>query len=146
MRDLEEVVIKTLEERRNLVKKHIKEALSSPTENNMKLIKEEAKELCGKYADFFGYGDGYLIGATSTNEDYYWCAISKDLRLRFSSCVSNPNSVSEKMPNNDYSVLDYMIHNDVDGLLSRLRDMFKDCEDVFFTPIYINGKEYNLEL
>lgn len=122
---------------------HIKETLLSDSVNNMKLIKEEAKELCGRYVDFYNEY-GYLIGAVCGNDDYYWVAIKKDLNLIFSSCVSNPTVVDE-IENNDFSSLNYLIEHDINGLIDRINSKMNKYNDIFFTPIYINGKEYIID-
>ena len=48
------------------------------------------------------------------------------------------------MPNIDFSVLDYLIENDPFSLIDIIKEKFKTVDDVFFTPIYINGKEYEI--
>lgn len=143
MRDLDEVMMKHLEKRRKLNIEHINKCLDSTEENNLKLIKEEAKELCGNYVNFFGLHYGYLIGATCGHDDFYWVYFKKDLTLSFSSCVGNPTKLDE-MPNIDFSVLDWLIKNEPQSLVDKIKETLKKYDDVFFTPIYINGKEYNI--
>ena len=143
MRDLEEVMIKSLTERKIINREFVNGQLEASTVNNAKLIKEEAKELCGKYVDFFGCFCGYLIGAVCGHDDYYWVYIKKDRTVGFSSCVGNPNAL-DSMPNIDFSVLDYLIENDPFSLFDIIKERFKTVDDVFFTPIYINGKEYEI--
>ena len=143
MRDLNEVMIKSLEKRKELNRSQINRQLTSSESNNLKLIKEEAKELCGRYADFFNHHYGYLLGATCGHDDYYWVYIDKDLKVGFSSCVCNPDMV-EGLPNNDLSVLDYLVRNDAESIIDKVKSVISCHDDVFFTPIYINGKEYKI--
>ena len=63
MRDLDENMIKHLEKRRKANTEQINKCLESVESNNLKLIKEEAQDLCGNYVDYFGCFCGYLIGA-----------------------------------------------------------------------------------
>ena len=143
MKELNEEMIKRLEKRRKLNIEQINKCLESVESNNLKLIKEEAKDLCGNYVNFFGLHYGYLIGATCGHDDFYWVYIKKDLTIGFSSCVGNPTKLDE-MPNNDFSVLDYLIQHEPLSLIERVKEKFKSIDDVFFTPIYINGKKYNI--
>lgn len=143
MRDLDEVMIKSLYERKKINREHVNNKLSESNTNNAKLIKEEAKDLCGNYVDFFGCRCGYLLGATCGYNDYYWVYINKDLKIGFSSCVCNPTKL-DKIPSMDFSVLDYLINNDVESIIEKIKDILKTVDDVFFTPIYINGKEYDI--
>lgn len=145
MRDLEEVMIKSLDERRRLNREHLNNKLKEDSINNAKLIINEAKTLCGKYVDYYGCNCGYLLGATCGSDDYYWLYINNDLKLCFSSCVGNPNEL-EEMPNNNYSILDWIIKNDPQTIIDKVKEKFKKCDDVMMTPLYINGKEYILEI
>ena len=143
MKELNEDMIKRLERRRKLNIEQINKCLESVDDNNLKLIKEEAKDLCGNYVNFFGCHYGYLIGATCGHDDYYWIHIKKDLTIGFSSCVSNPTKLDE-MPNIDFSVLEWLIQNEPQSLVDKVKETLKRYDDVFFTPLYINGKEYEI--
>lgn len=144
MRDLNDIMMKSLEERRRLNREFLNSKLESPNSNNAKLIIEEAKTLCGCYGDYYGCSCGYVLGATCGHDDYYWLYIDKNLKIHYSSCVGNPSPL-DKMPGVDYSVLDYVIHNDPESIIDKIRDSFKICDDVMMTPVYINGKEYIIE-
>lgn len=143
MGELNKNIMKTLSERKKFNRKHINDNLSSSEDNNAKLIKNEAKSLCGNYVDFFGNHYGYLLGATCGYYDYYWVYIDKDLKICFSSCVCNPSKL-DNIPNINFSVLDYLINNDVESIIERVKERLKTVDDVFFTPLYINGKEYEI--
>lgn len=144
MRDLYEVMIKSLDERKKLNISQINRQLASSESNNLKLIKEEAKDICGNYADFFSCNYGYVLGATCGHDDYYWVYINKDLKIGFSSCVCSPEMVNG-LPSNDLSVLDYLIKNDAKSIVDKVKNVISCHDDVFFTPIYINGKEYQID-
>lgn len=144
MRDLIDFMNKSLEERRKLNRTFVNERLKENQSNNAKLIVEEAKELCGNYVDYFGCQVGYLLGATCGHDDYYWMYIDKNLKICYSSCVSNPTKLNE-MPNNDFSVLNYLIETEPESIIEKVKDSFTRCDDVMFTPLYINGKEYKID-
>lgn len=144
MRDLDEVMIKSLDKRRKLNIEQIKHQLKSSDSNNLKLIKEEAKNLCGSYGDFFSHDYGYLLGATCGHDDYYWVYINKDLKIGFSSCVCNPQMI-DGLPHRDLNTLDNIIKNDADSIIEKVENVLKYHDDVFFTPIYINGNEYIID-
>ena len=102
------------------------------------------EEKGGKYVDFCCNDYGYLIGATSTNEDYYYLYIKSNLKIAFSSAVGSVGESYNVVPNNDFSILDYMLKNDVDGLINRIKKEFKKYNDVLITPLYINNKRIEL--
>ena len=145
MRDLEEVMIKSLDERRRLNRKHLNDKFAEEKVNNAKLIRDEAKTLCGKYVDYYGCHCGYLLGATCGSDDYYWLYITSDFKICFSSCVGNPNEL-EEIPSVEYNALDYVIKNDPQSIIDKVKERFERCDDVMLTPLYINGKEYTLEV
>lgn len=144
MKDLDIVMMKDLENRRKLNREYLKGQLENDKENNAKLIIREAKKLCGNYVDFYGCCGGYLLGATCGFDDYYWLYIDNNLKIRYSSCVGNP-SLSDDIPNINYSVLDYLIRNDSESIIEKIKESFSKCDDIMMTPVYINGKEYIIE-
>jgi hypothetical protein len=137
-------MIKSLDKKRKLNTDFIKKQLESPESNNAKLIIEKSKELCGKYVDFNSCHYGYLLGVTCGCYDYYWLFIDDKLKIRYSSCVCNPIPL-DKIPNIKYNTSDYIIKNNAESIIDKIKDSFNNCDDVMMTPVYINGKEYIIE-
>lgn len=128
---------------KDLIKKHIDSQLANKTENNMQLIKKEIEKKRGGYFELFSGGDiGYIVGASSTLEDYYYVYIDKSNKICFQSCVGKIKYIGKNMPNNDFSVVDWLIKHDPKSLVIKIKNVLQRNPDVLFTSIYLNGKRY----
>lgn len=129
---------------KDLIKKRIDSQLANKTENNMQLIKKEIEKKCGGYFELSSGGDiGYIVGASSTLEDYYYVYIDKLNNIGFQSCVGKIKYLGKNMPNNDFSVVDWLIKHDPNSLVIKIKNVLQRNPDVLFTSIYINGKKYD---
>lgn len=145
MRDLDEVMIKSLEERRKLNREHLKQRLEESNDNNAKLIIKEAETICGNYCDFYSCHDGYVLGATCGLHDYYWLYITSDMKVSYSSCVCNPKPL-EEIPSVRYKHFDDMMKETPEIILNIIKESLNKCDDIMMTPIYLGGNKYNLEV
>lgn len=129
---------------KDLIKKRIDSQLANKTENNMQLIKKEIENKRGGYFELSSRGDiGYIVGASSTLEDYYYVYIDKLNNIGFQSCVGKIKYLGKNMPNNDFSVVDWLIKHDPNSLVIKIKNVLQRNPDVLFTSIYINGKRYD---
>ena len=129
---------------KDLIKKRIDSQLANKTENNMQLIKKEIEKKRGGYFELSSGGDiGYIVGASSTLEDYYYVYIDKLNNIGFQSCVGKIKYLGKNMPNNDFSVVDWLIKHDPKSLVIKIKNVLQRNPDVLFTSIYINGKKYD---
>ena len=63
--------------------------LKSQEWNNEKLVYNEIKKDQGKFIKFpFGGGEGLLLTIVATDEDYYYAYLTKDKKIRLTTCVS----------------------------------------------------------
>lgn len=125
---------------RDLVRAHIAEQLSMERENNLKLIKKDIEEglFGGKYCND-GATTYYIVGATSTDEDYYYVGIAKDRSIHFISAVAWLQVTEEEIDNN-FSVLRYLIKNEPETIVADIKRYIDSTRaDVLFTKINVNG-------
>ena len=83
--------------RRHTIIRRIDESKKSEEDNNLKLIVNELKEDCGKIVSF--YGDNtplLLICAVSTEEDYYYVCLEKNMRFHYETCVSKYSIIDDE--------------------------------------------------
>lgn len=83
--------------RRQTIQRRIDESKKSEEDNNLKLIVNELKEDCGKIVSF--YGDNtplLLICAVSTEEDYYYVCLEKNMRFHYETCVSKYSIIDDE--------------------------------------------------
>ena len=129
---------------KDLKKKRIDSQLASKSENNMQLIKMKIDKFRGGYFELSSGGDiGYIVGASSTLEDYYYVYVDKSNNIGFQSCVGKIKYIGKNMPNNNFSVVDWLIKNDPKSLVVKIKSVLQRNLDVLFTSIYINGKKYD---
>lgn len=88
-----------------------------------------------KFVTFGGTEIGVLMCATSTDEDYYYCYIGKDLRLHFSSCVGGYNIVDTNELPLEYSMLKVMLDKDKKTLVDKVVDFTEKNVDVVITDL-----------
>lgn len=75
--------------RRQTIQRRIDECKKSEEDNNLKLIVNELKEDCGKIVSF--YEDNtplLLICAVSSEDDYYYVCLEKNMKFHYETCVS----------------------------------------------------------
>lgn len=83
--------------RRHTIIRRIDESKKSEEDNNLKLIVNKLKEDCGKIVSF--YGDNtplLLICAVSTEEDYYYVCLEKNMRFHYETCVSKYSIIDDE--------------------------------------------------
>lgn len=106
-------------------------------DDNIHLIRKEAKEDGGKYIKFFDEY-GVLVGASVTIEDYYWVYIDSDRKLCFSSCVGKYEVVEEDELPPKMSVLVYLMEHDRKSLRELVDNKISEYKfDKLITDIYI---------
>lgn len=92
---VDEVTLKII--RRVTLQRQINELRNSKETSNFKLIVEELKNDCGKIITFANDGIPLLlICAVTTEEDYYYVGIDKNMKLHYESCVGKYNIVNNK--------------------------------------------------
>lgn len=129
---------------KDLIKKRIDSKLANKTENNMQLIKKEIEKKRGGYFELSNGGDiGYIVGASSTLEDYYYVYVDKSNNIGFQSCVGKIKYIGKNIPNNNFSVVDWLIKHDPKSLVIKIKNVLQRNQDVLFTSIYLNGKRYD---
>lgn len=83
--------------RRKEIHQCVIEALESEDNTNAKLIREELKEDKYKVVSFDGNDvEGMLICAVSSDEDYYYVTINKDMMLHYNSCVGKYQTIDNE--------------------------------------------------
>lgn len=83
--------------RRVTLQKQINESRNSKENSNFKLIIEELKNDCGKIVTFANDDIPLLlICAVTTEEDYYYVGIDKDMKPHFESCVGKYYVIDDK--------------------------------------------------
>ena len=83
--------------RTHTIIRRIDESKKSEEDNNLKLIVNELKKDCGKIVSF--YGDNtplLLICAVSTEEDYYYVCLEKNMRFHYETCVSKYSIIDDE--------------------------------------------------
>lgn len=83
--------------RRMTIQRRIYELQKSEEDNNLKLIVNELKEDCGKIVNF--YEDKtplLLICAVSSEEDYYYVCLEKNMKFHYESCVSKYSIIDDE--------------------------------------------------
>ena len=122
------------EAKRLEIKKFIDDKLNEKDFNVLKEIKQEVEMDGGSFVSF--YGDiFYLVGATSTDEDYYYLCLDKDAHIVYESCVGVHKKL-EQTPKGFEKLLKE-IKNNKSELLKRIEDSVNGGIDVLFTKIYL---------
>lgn len=83
--------------RRQTIQRRIDEAKKSEEGNNLKLIANELKEDCGKIVSF--YEDNtplLLICAVSSEDDYYYVCLEKNMKFHYETCVSKYSIIDDE--------------------------------------------------
>lgn len=97
-------------------------------ETNYNRIKNKANKDGGKYISFGNKlsDNGFLIGATSTLEDFYWLYMDLERNIHFSSCVGG-YTVIDEIPV-EFNILDYMRTHDKDFIKKTIDDFIKNMK------------------
>lgn len=115
----------------------IRREQNSDKKSNYHLIVEEVERDGGKYISFGNSSDdkGFLIGASTTIEDFYWVYMDSDRKIHFSSCVGG-YKVMDEIPA-EFSVLDYMRKHDRTSIKKIIDDFISGLKyDKMITNIY----------
>lgn len=125
------------------IKRDIIKGLNSSKDNNIILIKKFVDKNGGKYILTPSNEVAYLVGASSTNEDYYYVVINKNLKVEFITCVAHIEVIDIKdLESNDFYILDYIIKNNPEHLVDIVKNTLNETIDVLFSGIYINNVMY----
>lgn len=125
------------------IKRDIIKGLNSRKDNNIILIKKFVDKNGGKYILTPSNEVAYLVGASSTNEDYYYVVINKNLKVEFITCVAHIEVIDIKdLEPNDFYILDYIIKNNPEHLVDIVKNTLNETIDVLFSGIYINNVMY----
>lgn len=125
------------------IKRDIIKGLNSHKDNNIILIKKFVDKNGGKYILTPSNEVAYLVGASSTNEDYYYVVINKNLKVEFITCVAHIEVIDIKdLEPNDFYILDYIIKNNPEHLVDIVKNTLNETIDVLFSGIYINNVMY----
>ena len=103
----------------------------------MRIVQEIVKTLkCGyiKGADEMKCM-GYLLGASATENDYYYILIDNNLKIQFVSAICKIERCENPGP--EYNVLDYILKTDPQSLYPRISKALSIVKDILITPIYI---------
>lgn len=119
----------------------IKKKLNDVNDNNLKLIKSFVDTNGGKYIETPNGKIEYLIGASATDEDYYYITVNNDIKISFISCVGHIDIV--KPIDSELSKLNDIIKNNPKLIIEKLKNIINNSCDVIFSGIYINGIKYD---
>jgi hypothetical protein len=81
------------------IKEHIEKQLNSSSINNLKIIKEEIEsgKIGGKWCENDTKEIGYIVGAVSTIEDYYYVALTPETyKVQYWSCVGDVKPINHE--------------------------------------------------
>lgn len=127
------------------IKKQINDFINNKindiNDNNLKLIKLFVDKNGGKYIKTPNGEIEYLIGASSTDEDYYYITVNNDIKINFISCVCHIEVV-ESVDNN-LSNLKNIIKNNPSLIIDKVKKIIDGSCDVIFSGIYVNGVKYD---
>jgi hypothetical protein len=112
-------------------------------ECNFFLIKKELERDGGKIVTFDDFKSkdeiGLLIGAASTNEDYYYQYVDSNFKIQNMTCVGGYKVVEDKdIPKNLRKFQkDVITRANVNRIKAAIWKQFLKNAEVFFTPIYL---------
>lgn len=79
------------------IQRRIYELQKSEEDNNLKLIVNELKEDCGKIVNFYEDKTPLLLICTvSSEEDYYYVCLEKNMKFHYESCVSKYSIIDDE--------------------------------------------------
>ena len=112
------------------------ERFSSVDETLLSFVKHVNEDRF-KFVTFGGSDIGILMCLTSTDEDFYYCYIGKDLCPHFSSSVGRYYIVDENELSLDYSMLKYMLENEKETLIEKVLDFVDNNVDVVISKLTV---------
>lgn len=133
--------ILTKSEIKKRISDFINSKLNDANNNNLKLIKSFVDTNGGKYIKTPSGEIEYLIGASSTDEDYYYITVNDDIKISFISCVGHIDVI--ELVNNGFSKLNDIIENNPDLIVEKVKNIIDNSCEVIFSGIYINGIKYD---
>ena len=81
------------------IEEHIEKQLNSSSVNNLKIIKEEIEtgKIGGKWCENDTKEIGFIVGAVSTIEDYYYVSLTPETyKVQYWSCVGNVKPINHE--------------------------------------------------
>lgn len=81
------------------IKEHIEKQLNSYSINNLKIIKEEIEtgKIGGRWCENDTKEIGFIVGAVSTIEDYYYVALTPETyKVQYWSCVGDVKPINHE--------------------------------------------------
>ena len=123
---------------REHIRKHIRHCIENPDEEeskNLVDIRTQLNEMGGRCIRGISGDDLYMIGATATDEDYYYVYIGPDYRITASSCVGTPGEILGDVPEElrKFTVPDTEVSDRVrDAIILHMTG----SPEMFFTPVY----------
>jgi hypothetical protein len=119
------------------IKEHIEKQLNSSSINNLKIIKEEIEsgKIGGKWCENDTKEIGFIVGAVSTIEDYYYVALTPETyKVQYWSCVGDVKPINHE---NEYG-FEKMFPKALKALVED--QLEKDGKvQVLFTKLMINS-------
>lgn len=119
------------------IKEHIEKQLNSSSVNNLKIIKEEIEsgKIGGKWCENDTKEIGFIVGAVSTIEDYYYVALTPETyKVQYWSCVGDVKPINHE---NEYG-FEKMFPKALKALVED--QLEKDGKvQVLFTKLMINS-------
>jgi hypothetical protein len=92
----------------------------------------------------FDEKETFLLGAVSSDEDYYYVSIDGDYNIEFDTCVGKFGDVLDETPEQLKKFLPENVTKKTSNKVyeALVKRMWRE-PDVFFTPIYFNFKDDN---
>ena len=119
----------------------LKRCLDNPDDDysrNFYSIREEVKEAGGKCVKLNDGTEAYFLGATSTDEDYYYIYIDADYNISCDSCVGKHAEVLSYVPKGLKKFVEYTEEKVSQKVFDAIVKRMWDEPEVFFTPIYFD--------
>ena len=106
--------------------------------SNFYSIREEVKEAGGKCVKLDDGTEAYFLGATSTDEDYYYIYIDSDYNISCDSCVGKHAEVLSYVPKGLKKFVECTEEKVSQKVFDAIVKRMWDEPEIFFTPIYFD--------
>ena len=119
----------------------LKRRLDNPDDEysrNFYSIREEVKETGGKCVKLNDGTEAYFLGATSTDEDYYYIYIDAEYNISCDSCVGKHAEVLSYVPKGLKKFVKCTEEKVSQKVFDAIVKRMWDEPEVFFTPIYFD--------
>ena len=119
----------------------LKRCLDNPDDEysrNFYSIREEVKEAGGKCVKLDDGTEAYFLGATSTDEDYYYIYIDAEYNISCDSCVGKHAEVLSYVPKGLKKFVECTEEKISQKVFDAIVKRMWDEPEVFFTPIYFD--------